>query len=263
VSFPLAAASTEADLDRGFDWPRITDAEVAFIRAQAERQRASSRAVLLCFGGNIFEGGQALMGYQDYMYAIAADPALVQALGERLAAWHCANLEVLLPAVEGLIDVIACGDDLGLQRGLQISVEDYRRLIKPYHERVYRCIRERTGARLFLHSCGAIARLLPDLIEIGVQIINPVQISAKGMEPERLKREFGEDLVFWGGGCDTQHVLPYGTVEDVRAEAARNVRAFKPGGGFVATQVHNILDKVPPANVQALYDTFYAESWYG
>jgi len=101
------------------------------------------------------------------------------------------------------------------------------------------------------------------LIEIGVQIINPVQISAKGMEPERLKREFGRDLTFWGGGCDTQKILPHGTCEDVGNDVKRNMRVFKPGGGFVFTQVHNILDKVPAENVKVLYETAYEESWYG
>jgi uroporphyrinogen decarboxylase len=263
VFFPLAGAETEADLDRGFSWPLMTRQELDFIKAQATRRRSSPRAVLLTFGGNIFEGGQGLLGYQNYMYTIAANPSLIAALGERLAAWHVANLELLLPEVDGLIDIIACGDDLGLQRGLQIAAEDYRRLIKPYHAKVYRYIREHTRAHLFLHSCGAIADLLPDLIEIGVQIINPVQISAKGMEPERLKRDFGRDLVFWGGGCDTQKILPYGSPEEVRAEASRNLRAFMPGGGFVFTQVHNILDKVPPENVRVLYDTAYAEGRYG
>jgi uroporphyrinogen decarboxylase len=262
VHFPLAGAETEADLDRGFTWPAISDQELAFIRAQAQRLRPTGRAVLLCFGGNIFEGGQFLMGYQNYMCAIAGNPRLIAALGDRLAAWHVAALDRLLPAVEGLVDVIACGDDLGLQRGLQIAVEDYRRLVKPYHARIYRHIREHSSARLFLHSCGAIADLLPDLIEAGVQIINPVQISARGMEPERLKREFGRDLTFWGGGCDTQQVLPRGTPDEIRAEVRRNMQAFKPGGGFVFTQVHNILANVPPENIRVLYDTAHEAGSY-
>jgi uroporphyrinogen decarboxylase len=202
------------------------------------------------------------MGFQEYMCTVAADPALVQAIGERLAAMYIANLAQLLPRIDGRIDVIACGDDLGLQRGLQISREDYCALIKPYHRKVYEYIRTHTSARLFLHSCGAIAELLPDLIEIGVQIINPVQISAKGMQPERLKRDFGDALTFWGGGCDTQEVLPRGTPAEVRAEVASRVRAFKPRGGFVFTQVHNILDLVPPENVRALYAAGYEEGRY-
>ncbi len=262
VFFPLAAAESEEDLDRLYSWPLMTQEEVHFIREQALRHRDGDRAVLLCFGGNVFESGQFLMGYQQYMYTMAADPVLVGALGDRLAAWHVANLQRLLPAVDGLVDVIACGDDLGLQRGLQIAPEDYRSMIKPYHAKVYRYIREHSGARLFLHSCGAIAELLPDLIEIGVEVINPVQISAKGMEPDRLKRDFGRDLTFWGGGCDTQQVLPHGSPEEVRADVRQNMRAFKPGGGFIFTQVHNILDQVPPENIRVLYEAAYEEAAY-
>ena len=263
VHFPLKDAQSEADLDRLCDWDAtISRTELDFMRGMAERARATVRAVLLCFGGNIFEGGQFLMGYQDYMCAVAGDPPLVQALGERLAHRYVRNLELLLPEVEGLVDIIACGDDLGLQRGLQISRDDYRALIMPYHARVYDCIRRGSSAWVFLHCCGAIADLLPDLIEAGVQIINPVQISAAGMEPVRLKRTFGKELTFWGGGCDTQRVLPHGTVEDVRAEVRRNMAVFKPGGGFVFTQVHNILDGVPPANIEALYREAYAQAWY-
>lgn len=262
VHFPAAGAETEADLDRLCEWRTYTAADLEFIRAQAERLRARDRAVLLCFGGNILEGGQGLMGYQDYMCSVAGNPALVRAIGERLAAMYVANLKLLLPLVDGLVDIIACGDDLGLQRGLQLSLEDYRALIKPYHRKVYGYIREHSRAYLFLHSCGAIADLLPDLIEAGVQIINPVQISARGMEPERLKREFGKHLTFWGGGCDTQAVLPHGTPAEVREEVRRRMRVFKPGGGFVFTQVHNILDMIPPENIEAMYAAAYEAAGY-
>lgn len=262
VHFPLKDAKTEADLDRLFSWPACTRADIDFMKAQARACRDTGKAVLLCFGGNIFEGGQSLMGYQDYMFNMAAEPALVHAVGERLSRMYIENLKMLLPEVAGLVDVIACGDDLGLQRGLQVAREDYQALIKPYQAKVYDHIRTHSDAQLFLHSCGAIAPLLPDLIAMGVQIINPVQISAKGMGPDVLKREFGRDLTFWGGGCDTQKVLPYGTAEEVAANVRRNMAAFKPGGGFVFTQVHNILAGVPPENIKVMFETAYAEGNY-
>ncbi|MBN1419608.1 MAG: methyltransferase [Planctomycetes bacterium] len=263
VHAPLAAAESAADLDRLFDWPLIDGREIAFIRDQAERARATGRAVLACFGGNVLEMGHALFGYEDFMLRIAAEPALIEAFGERVADWHVRNLDRFLPAVDGLVDVIACGDDLGAQAGLQLSIDDYRRLIKPYQRRVYERVRRGTKAYLFLHTCGSVVDVLPDLIEIGVQILNPVQLSARGMEPERLKREFGRDLVFWGGGCDTQTKLPRSTPAEIRREAQRNMAAFKPGGGHVFTQVHNILADVPEENVVALYDAAFEAGRYG
>lgn len=262
VHHPLEKAETEADLDSFFPQPEVTDEEIDFIVQQAQEHRKTDRAVLYCFGGNIIEGGQGLMGLMSYLMNVAANPDLIAALGERLTDMYIRNLKRLLPALGDTIDVISCGDDLGVQRGLQISKEDYQKLIKPYHRKVYGYIRENTGARLFLHSCGAIEPLIPDLIEAGVQILNPVQFSAKGMELSKLKERYGTDLVFWGGGCDTQKTLPYGTPDEVRREAAENISIMKPGGGFVFTQVHNILQNVPAENVAALYDTAYETGTY-
>ncbi len=262
VHFPLADVETVAELEKRFSRPGVSEREIAFLKKQLDKVSGSKRAVLYCFGGNIFEGGHGLMGYAAYMYNVAANPKLIEALSSLLAESYVSDLSVLLPIVEGKVDIIACGDDLGIQTGLQISPQDYRRLIKPYQKRVYEYIRTNSSAYLFLHSCGSIVELLEDLIEIGVQVINPVQISAKGMDPEALKRRFGRDLTFWGGGCDTQHVLPYGSPEEVRLNVKRNMKALKPGGGFVFTQVHNILDKVPPENVRVMYETALQEGWY-
>jgi uroporphyrinogen decarboxylase len=130
----------------------------------------------------------------------------------------------------------------------------YRRFFKPRHKQIYERVRRRKDIHLFLHSCGSIADLLPDLIEIGVEIINPVQTSARGMDPERLKREFGRDLTFWGGGCDTQHLLPYGTGQEIAEQVRQRIETFGRGGGYVFTQVHNILPNVPPQNIVAMVE---------
>ncbi|MBM3498141.1 MAG: methyltransferase, partial [Armatimonadetes bacterium] len=167
-----------------------------------------------------------------------------------------AYLEVLprfLEAVGPYVQIIQVGDDLGTQTGLQISPEMYRRLIKPRHRILYAYIREHFDGFLFLHSCGSLRELLPDLIEVGVQIINPVQTSATGMDPAELKREFGRDLCFWGGGCETQSTLRLGTPEAVAAEVRERVRIFSKGGGYVFNQVHNVLSDVPPENVVAMF----------
>jgi uroporphyrinogen decarboxylase len=252
---PFRNAETEKDID-DFNWGVMGDEDVEFLKKQGKFYRENTDyAVLGCFGGNIFENGHVMWGYENFMLQLAMNPELVRYFLEKLTENHIDNLKKYLPAVEGNIDVIAVGDDLGTQSGLQISSKMYREMIKPYHARVYQFIRENSSARLFLHSCGAIDELLPDLIEIGVEIINPVQISAAGMEPEKLKRKYGKNLTFWGGGCETQNILPNGTIDDIRRNVRELVSIFKPGGGFVFTQVHNILANIPPEKIVAVYDT--------
>jgi uroporphyrinogen decarboxylase len=140
-----------------------------------------------------------------------------------------------------------------MQHGPQISAQMYRDMVKPFHKKIYKYIKENSDLYVFLHSCGSIYDFLPDLIEIGVDIINPVQVSAVNMEPAQLKKEFGKDLVFWGGGIDTQGTLDFGTVDEIRREAEENIRIFSPDGGFVFTQVHNIQSEVSPEKITALY----------
>ena len=134
-----------------------------------------------------------------------------------------------------------------------MSPATYRRFFKPRHAQLCAYVKEHSGMRPFLHSCGSIYKLLPDLIEAGFEVINPVQTSCRDMEPERLKREFGKDVTFWGGGCDTREVLNHATPEEVRAHVLRRLEIFAPGGGFVFNTVHNILPDVPPENVVAMY----------
>jgi len=258
VHFPFAAIRSPEEID-AFAWPVMAAEEAAFIRAQAERwRRETDYATLACFGGNILENGNFMFGFAEFMTRLGTELDLVEHFLDRLVRWHLDNLAVFLPAVEGLVDIVAVGDDLGTQTSLIVSPATYRRLIKPRQAKVYQHIRSNSSAKLFLHSCGAIEPILSDLIEIGVELLNPVQIGAAGMEPEKLKRKYGKHLTFWGGGCDTQHTLPLGTVAEVEEEVRRLVETFKPGGGFVFTQVHNILANVPPEKIIALYDTAYA-----
>ena len=140
-----------------------------------------------------------------------------------------------------------------MQEGPQINPVLYRRRIKPYHKEFYRFIKENSEAYLLLHSCGAVRALIPDLIEMGVDALNPIQVSAAGMETVELKKEFGDKIVFWGGGCDTQNVLPFGTPREVDEEVKRRISDLAPHGGFVFTQVHNIQPEVPPENIAAMY----------
>ncbi|MCX8035537.1 MAG: methyltransferase [Candidatus Sumerlaeia bacterium] len=254
TTYPLSDSATERDVD-ALPWSDVSDADVAFVAAQAEAARADGRyAALFGFRANFLEAGNALFGFQNFMFQVAANPSLVAYLFDRLADHYIRQFQRYLPAIEGRVDVVAVGDDLGQQHGPILSPAMYRTLIKPYQARAYGYIRERSGAYLFLHSCGSIAALIPDLIEVGVQILNPVQTSARDMDPAVLKKQFGKDIVFWGGGCDSQHILPHGKPEDVRRDVRRRVEIFKPGGGFVFASIHNILADVPPENVAAMFD---------
>jgi uroporphyrinogen decarboxylase len=257
--FPLADATSASDID-ACPWPLIDDAELAYLRENARRLRApGDRAVLAAFGGNILEEGQFTWGWGRFMEELALRSELVRYYLDRLVENHLANLERYLPVVRDYVDIIQVGDDLGTQAAPQLSPDLYRALIKPCHRRVYTYIREHSDARVFLHSCGSIYRLIPDLIDAGVQILNPVQTSAAEMDPARLKREFGRDLVFWGGGCETQTTLPNGTIEEITAQARERLSIFTPGGGYVFNQIHNIQADVAPAKVVAMYRT--AREW--
>lgn len=149
---------------------------------------------------------------------------------------------------------IQVNDDLGTQNGPQIAPETYREMVKPYHTRLWGLIKKLSGKPLLLHSCGSIYEIIPDLIETGIDAINPVQVRAMNMDSKKLKKKFGKELTFWGGGCDTQQILGRGTPAEVKEEVRRRCADLAPGGGFVFCQVHNIQPNVPPDNVMAMYE---------
>jgi uroporphyrinogen decarboxylase len=167
-----------------------------------------------------------------------------------------------LAEVGDLVDVVMIGDDLAGQNGLLFSPDFYRQHVKPRQKRLVSCIKSLTSAKIWYHTCGACFDLIPDLLDNGIDILNPVQISAEGMDPAVLKREFGKDLIFWGGGIDTQNVLPRGTPAEVREHVRKNVATFKVGGGFVFNSVHNIQADVPAENIAALFDAAYEFGFY-
>jgi len=256
VFHPMAHVRSVADIDE-IPVEEVSDEEVRFIGEQVTHLRQTTdRAILLAFGGNILEAGQQAWGFERFMVALARERDLVHHWLDRLTAAYLRGLDNILSAVGRQIDVVQFGDDLGMQQRPQISVRMYRELIKPYHQRQFQLVRERFPAvKVFFHSCGSIRPLIPDLIEAGVQILNPIQISAEGMDPRELKREFGQHLVFWGGGADTQRVVPFASMAQIRAHVRELISIFAPGGGYVFTQVHNIQADVPPEKILAIYDT--------
>jgi len=232
----------------------------------ASRLRHSSqRAIVALFGGSIFETGQFLYRNDNFFVLLASEPTRAEAFLDALVEIHMENLRRFLGAVGTSVDIIAFGDDLGMQTGPQISPAMYRQYFKPRHQRMWDAAKNlapagrgseksRPPVRVMLHSCGGIRDLLPDMIDAGLDAVNPVQITCAGMEAAALKRDFGKDIVFWGGGCETQGVLLKGTCKEVREHVKRQTDVMAAGGGFVFQQVHNILADVPPANIIAMFD---------
>ncbi|MCD6285215.1 MAG: methyltransferase [Anaerolineae bacterium] len=255
VYHPLAEISTVEELNPRPFYSPIDETTLADLHERAKHLYEDTEYALMLNGaGGIYEPAQGLRGWDVFMMDLASDPAFAGALLDKLVDANIQRLEQILPAVEGYVQVIQVGDDLGMQDGPQLSPRLYRKVIKPRHQRLYRYIKEHSDAYLFLHTCGSVYPFIPDFIEMGVDILNPVQVSARNMGSERLKQEFGKDIVFWGGGCDTQHVLPFGTPVEVREEVKRRIGDLAPGGGFVFNQVHNIQVGVPPENIMAMYD---------
>ncbi len=250
---PLKDARTTADVDR-LELPIISEEEVAFLKEQARRCRAETdKAILGEFGGNVLESGEFHFGWGEFLTRLYTDRKLIEHYLDRLVEYHLENLRIYLEALGDSIDIIQMGDDLGTQSGLQMNPEMYREIIKPCHRKLYQYVHDHSDLKVFLHSCGSIVKIIPDLIEIGVDILNPVQTSAEGMNPVVLKEVFGKKITFWGGGCDTQQVLPFGTVAEVKQDVHERLRILTRGSGYVFTQIHNILADVPPEKVVAMY----------
>lgn len=264
VSAPLAGDISEADVDR-FPWPDPSDpARYEGLVEEARRIAEEGRAVYvasICSG--LTEVFFKIRGFEDGYMDLVANPGLARRIMERILEIKLQYWEHVLPALGDAIDVAGESDDLGGQQGLLFSPTTYRELVRPLHAELFSAIHKRSEAKVFLHCCGAIRELIPDLIDVGVDVLNPVQVSAVGMESGALKRDFGRDLVFWGGGVDTQRVLASGTAEQVREDVSRHVIDLKRGGGFVFAAVHNIQANVSPENVFAMWAAFREHASYG
>ncbi|MHB0859628.1 MAG: uroporphyrinogen decarboxylase family protein [Anaerolineae bacterium] len=251
---PLADASID-DLDRYPWWPDPLDPErFVGVQEQAERlYHETDYALVGCpaFNG-VWERATYLCGMARMLEGTALEPEFVHAVLRRLTDQSKAAVGRFLELVGPYIQIIKMTDDLGSQNAPLMSPRTYREVIKPYHSELYTFIKERTAARIFMHSCGSVYALLPDLIDAGVEILNPVQVSAGEMDTRRLKAEFGDRLSFMGA-IDTQHALPFGTVEDVRREVERRIADLAPGGGYIVAPVHNVQADVPPENLVAMY----------
>ncbi|MCM8816816.1 MAG: uroporphyrinogen decarboxylase family protein [Candidatus Omnitrophica bacterium] len=265
---PLARAETVADVEKNldyiwnFDLPDFCDMSFEEIGTYARQLCEKTDYCLMGnFAIHVFAAGQLLRGFEQFMIDLVLNPAIAECIMDNLVNAYIERFNRYYPAIGKYTDIINVNDDLGAQNGPQISPDLYRKLVKPYQKKIYQHIKKVSGQYLFLHTDGSVYELLPDLIEIGVDILNPVQFTCRNMELGRLKKEFGKDLTFWGGGCDTQKVLPYATPAQVKKHVKECLDILVPGGGFVFNQVHNIQPDVPPANIMAMYEAVH--EWKG
>lgn len=237
-------------------WDHISDTDFwRDLRSKALGLRAeSTRALVLVCGCNLFEWGTFLRRMDNFLCDLLLEPDEVCKLLDELMARHLEILKNVCRAVGDVVDIVRFGDDLGMDTGPFMQPDIYRRIFKPRHALLCDYVHRHSTMRTFLHSCGSIYKLMPDLIEAGFDIINPVQFAVRDMDPERLKREFGRDITFWGGGCDTRKVLNHGAPREVYDHVRRMIDIMAPGGGFVFNTVHNIMPDVPPQNIVSMFE---------
>jgi uroporphyrinogen decarboxylase len=251
-TYPGAA---HVDSER-FQPPMISDEDCKYLACQAETLYQNTDFAIVAPLGPPYElfYGMGTGDFESWMITLATEPDYVDALSEKLASAWLQNLQRFVDAVGDRVQVLQICDDFGTQQSLFISVKMFRERFMPSYKRGIDWIHDNTQMKVMLHSDGALFPLLPSLIEMGVDILNPVQTSAQGMDPVRLKEEFGDRLVFWGASLDCQQTLPFGAPDDVAREVAEHIRVFAPGGGYIFAPVHNIQSGVPPENVIAMFD---------
>ncbi len=256
--FPLVDERiTPRDLDR-IDWASLLDP--GYYRGVRQRARALRDGTpfalfgMAPWGHDLLNRWFRVRGMEQGLADLAGSRDVAEEFFERLTDSICRSQSLFLAEAGDLLDVHFLGDDFGSQAGPLVSPRFLREAIFPRWARIIRTVKSATRAKVFFHSCGAVSTLIPDLLEMGVDILNPVQVTCEGMDTAALKAQWGNDLCFWGGGVDTQSVLAGGSPAQVREEVRRRVGDLSPGGGFVFTPVHNIMPNVPVENVAAAYD---------
>ncbi len=251
---PLTGRITLADLNE-YEWPNPHDP--GRTRGLKEKARYlyenTDYAIVAVLEWNIVLLSQYLRGFFDWFSDVAENPDLCLKLVEQVTDLVMESTGHFLDAIGEYAQIVLFADDIAGQDGMMISPESFRKIIKPQWKRFFQFLKGGTKAKLALHSCGNITEILDDIVELGVDIINPVQVSAKGMDTRRLKKEYGDKLTFWGA-IDTQQILPYGSPEDVRREVRKRIEDLAPGGGYILSAVLTILPEVPPENICAMFD---------
>ena len=246
--------SSHKDTIFSFDWPSFADESLEELTQRAIVMHETGQFVVFNLCCHILAAGQLLRGYENFMVDLMCDETMVHKVLELLIEGYIMRIRRLAPLLKDHIDMVLLNDDLGTQKGPMLSPGLYRKMIKPYQQKLFSAVKKEFKKPILFHSCGAINEFIPDLIEIGVDAINPVQLSANGMDIKEMKKSFGNSITFWGGGIDTQSVLNHGTQHDVKESIKRNIDILAPGGGFVFCQVHNIQADVPIENINAMYE---------
>jgi uroporphyrinogen decarboxylase len=259
---PLADATIKDLADypfpNGGDPTRFTGVREKALGLRNETPYAISTGI----SGVVYEICWYMRGLEQWFIDMVENPEFCEALLDKTLKFWLDYFDSFLAEVGDLIDVVMIGDDLAGQSGPLFSPDFYRKVVKPRQKKLVRHIESLTKAKIWYHTCGACYEYIPELIDNGIDILNPVQIGLPNMEPARLKSEFGKQLVFWGGGIDTQHVLPFARPEEIRNHVKANLEIFKPNGGYVFNNVHNIQVGVPPKNIIALFDAAYEFGFY-
>jgi len=265
VKSPLDGAEIDTEQLLNYSWPQAALKErISGLREQAKKFRAEGKIVIiksLCAG--LLEMGQRLRGMENFLCDLFVDPDNSKLILDKLTEQKMQFWEMVLEELGDVVDIVVETDDYGTQESQLIPPATFRELFKPRYKEIFSLIKKKFNEKktagehgyIFFHSCGNVRPILPDFIEIGVDILNPVHVNAAGMEAVELKKIFGSEVTFWGGGVETQNILPRGTVEEVREDVKRNLEVLMTDGGFVFNTVHNIQAEVPPENIIAMWET--------
>jgi len=259
---PLAEATIEHLQDypfpEGSDVTRFTGVREQALQMRKETPYAISTGI----SGVVYEICWYMRGLEQWFMDMIENPAFCEALLDQILRFWTDYFVGFMAEAGDIIDVVMIGDDLAGQTGPLFSPNFYRRIVKPRQKKLVQHIKSLTSAKIWYHTCGSCFEYIPDFIGNGVDILNPVQIGLVNMEPKKLKEKFGRQIVFWGGGIDAQHILPFAEPGEIREHVRRNLEVFKPGGGYVFNNVHNIQLGVPPKNITALFDAAYEFGFY-
>lgn len=264
---PMRGERSRADIDE-YPWPDFRNSKIKEgIKEKAKTRRKTSGCALVLesvLGGEMFDGCFFLRGFKNFYINLAINPSEACYLVDKMLDLQLQDWNSVLPELKKHVLIARIGDDLGEQANTRISPDMYRKYVKTLHEKLFKSVKRIADEILyiFLHSDGSIYDLIPDLIEAGVDILNPIQYNTNNMDTKKLKKEFGSDITFWGGGIDMQKILPQGSTQEIKDEVKRRIEDLATGGGFVFCQVHNIHHDIPSENYMAMWEALQEHGRY-